>query len=154
MAKAAVNIDLGHLKQTLKEIGKSAKEAMKLIDDAVTEAAYDIDLAAKETIQKGTRTGRTYRRRSVSHQASAAGEPPKTDSGRLASSIRPKIGFMAAEVGSLKSVAKYGGYLEDGTKHKDGSEAIAPRPLFGPLETEWSPLIALRVDNAIQASGL
>lgn len=42
-------------------------------------------------IRSGSRTGRIYRRRGVTHQASAPGEPPAFDIGRLTGSARQEF---------------------------------------------------------------
>ena len=148
MAKSQINIDVSELKEMLEKINAASRKAIQLVDRAVLESAVKIDSDVKETIQKGTRTGRTYKRRSVTHRASAPGEPPKTDTGRLVSSIRMVPAFLSAEVGSLNSVAKYGNMLEEGTRNME------PRPVFEPTLEKNKPLIAKKISNAIKLSGL
>jgi len=57
------------------------------------------------------------------HQASAPGEPPKTDTGGLVSSIAIVLGTMKAQVGTG---LEYGKYLEFGTTRME------PRPWLYP----------------------
>lgn len=82
-------------------------------------------------------TGAIYQRRSVSHQASAPGEPPAVDTGRLRASVGHEVGYDAeglyANVGSGASPAvpgvDYAEYLEYGTRHME------PRPWLRPSVT-------------------
>ena len=67
------------------------------------------------------KTGRTYRRRGVEHQASAPGEAPASDTGRLAASIRTSYDLDAI-VGTVTASTAYAAALEYGTPR------MAPRP--------------------------
>src|SRR5689334_20541907 len=73
----------------------------------------------------GTRTGRRYMHRGQAITASAPGEPPAKRSGRLSRSIEHRTSGLKMEFGET---ALYAGYLEKGTRNKDGSVRIAPRP--------------------------
>ena len=71
------------------------------------------------------KTGRLYRRRGVVHQASAPGEPPATDTGRLIQSGR--AAHDAAELsGTATWSTAYAAGLEFGT------QKMAPRPFARP----------------------
>ncbi len=97
-------------------------ETIRNVDHTINSIGWLIANYAKKNIQKGGRTGRTYRRRSISHQASAPYEWPKSDTGRLVSSIRSdSIGFLTAAVGSDLI---YSEYLENGTP----GGRMQPRP--------------------------
>lgn len=75
-------------------------------------------------IRSPPKTGRLYQRRGRVHQASAPGEPPATDTGRLAKSIRagrPEVAGMVVRC-TVQVRAKYARALEYGTQR------IAPRP--------------------------
>ncbi len=147
MAKTSITIDTSELKDLLRQINTAAFKALQLVDQAIAATAIDMDRELKETIQKGpTRTGTVYKRGGKMARRSAAGEPPKTDTGRLASSIRHVTSFMQAEVGSLQNVAVYGGYLEN-------PEGLN-RPLYKPTHEKYEPIIAKRISIAIQRSGL
>lgn len=52
----------------------------------VTNAIGIVDQEAVRLIMTGPKTGRVYRRRGVEHQASAPGEAPANDTGRLVNS--------------------------------------------------------------------
>jgi len=83
-------------------------------------------------ILQGPKSGHKYGR----HQASAPGEPPASDTGRLANSIsvRHEAGSLTA---SVVCSASYGLALEIGTPH------IRPRPfLRPPLASKRGEIIA------------
>ena len=75
---------------------------------------------------QGGRAGRFYKKKSVVHHASAAGEFPKTDTGELVSNINVrKIGKKDYDVGSRLG-APHGFWLEYGTRN------MAARPWLRP----------------------
>lgn len=74
-----------------------------------------------ELIMSGAKTGRIYRRRGVDHQASAPGEPPASDTGRLVKSSRPRYEY-ADLTGIALWSTEYAAALELGT------EKMAARP--------------------------
>lgn len=77
--------------------------------------------AVKSLHQSGT--GRQYGR----HRASAPGQPPATDTGRLAASIREELRRDAQGlVEVIGTNVSYAAYLERGTRN------IAPRPFLRP----------------------
>lgn len=95
------------------------------IQAAVTEIAYSALAAAQLSLQRGPKTGRIYKRRKVRHQASAPGEAPATDTGRLVSSLKVEI---PSEKWTANLVAgvPYAIHLEYGTRH------MKPRPFMRP----------------------
>lgn len=93
------------------------------IDKAIKKTATDIRNTAVKNISQGVRRGRLYKRRTITHQASAPGEYPKTDTGRLVGSIRTDFRYLEADIGSDLN---YSAYLELGTKHME------PRPWLQP----------------------
>jgi hypothetical protein len=145
-SKTQIRIDVSELKGLLQQIQSASTRTIQMLDRAVVESALLIDQKAKEKIQKGNRSGRVYKRRSVTHRASAPGEPPKTDTGRLVSSIRPTFEFLQAEVGSLDNVARYGGYLEESDKMN--------RPWLKPTLEENQSEINAKIERAIKSGGL
>jgi hypothetical protein len=69
--------------------------------------------------------GRTYERGTISHRASAPGDPPAPDTGRLRQSVQSEV-FSTPEgaLGVVSVNASYAEALELGT------EKIAPRPFI------------------------
>ena len=95
-------------------------------DDVIEGAIYDLAKATVGFAESGMAsggTGRTYRRGNVTHIASAPGQYPATDRGRLVNSIRAIINGTTAIVGT--DVA-YGPMLELGTSR------MAARPWLLP----------------------
>src|SRR5258707_12595277 len=93
------------------------------IDTVIKRIATEIRNTAVTNISRGVRHGATYKRRTVTHQASAPGEYPKTDTGRLVASIRTNFRFLEADIGSD---VNYSQFLETGTKY------MMPRPWLQP----------------------
>jgi HK97 gp10 family phage protein len=103
---------------TLKSLTVAEMQLVQEFDKKLYKAALMIDSQAKKNIQGGSRSGRIYKRRSVTHQASAPGEYPKTDTGKLARSIfTERRGLLHYVVGSRGSGAPHGRWLEFGTIH-------------------------------------
>jgi HK97 gp10 family phage protein len=118
-------------------------EARRGIGAELTRAVVAIDARAKKEIQGGGRAGRTYRRRSVTHQASAPAEYPKTNTGQLVGSL-----FFRVSASNLMAVfgtaLNYGRYLEFGTSR------MRPRPwLRRSYRAERTNFVG-RVDAAIR----
>ncbi len=102
-------------------------KAERGIRQAVGRAALAVEGEAKESIQRGPKTGvlrRSYNKRKM-HRSSAPGEAPATDTGTLAARLSHEIraGGFEATVGSD---VDYAGYLEFGTR------GMAARPFLRP----------------------
>lgn len=104
-----------------KRLAQATDQAMEAIRQVIIAAVLKIDREAKLLISHGPKSGRWYGK----HQASAPGEAPATDTGRLIKSIQWQIfnQGLAAEVGSPLF---YASFLEDGTRKMD------PRPWLRP----------------------
>jgi hypothetical protein len=131
--------------QNMQEVQKALREygekAVRAIGDAVQASALEITTDIKKRIQRGPATGRTYTRGEISHQASAPGEAPATDSGTLASSINySKKAPLTAEI---ESRLPYATYLEFGTSR------IGARPSWVPAVEAGTPKFQLRITTAI-----
>lgn len=95
-------------------------------------------------ITNGPKTGRIYRRRGVEHQASAPGQPPATDTGRLVNSITTD--YKAAKLmGTVTARTAYAAYLEYGT------EKMAPRPFARPALANSQEFIQTAIRDEIGA---
>jgi hypothetical protein len=129
------------LMEALRKLGADAQaEARKAVEATAIEARGDI----VRGYQRGPASGAVYEKYSPrrTHQASAAGEAPATDTGRLASGTQYRItGPLSAEVSN--SVA-YGAMLEWGTQR------IAPRPLWRPTVIAAGPKFRARMETAIK----
>jgi hypothetical protein len=111
------------------------------ISKAVQAQAIDIRSDIQRRIQRGPKTGAVYQRRSVTHQASAPGEAPATDTGTLVSSITyRKTSALSAEI---ESRLGYATMLEFGTQR------MSPRPSWTPSVEAKGPDFVRRVTEAI-----
>jgi HK97 gp10 family phage protein len=115
------------------------------INKAVYASAQQVATEAKRSLQEGGKSGRIYKRRSVTHQASAPGEAPATDTGRLVNSISAYTGgdgeaFTVAGRGT----ALYAPLLEFGTSR------IQPRPFMFPALEKSKAWITARLQQALQ----
>ena len=90
----------------------------------VERSARKVDFTVKTSIQRGARSGRVYRRGNITHQASAPGEPPKTDTGTLVSSIEFKMETKLSA--TVASRLAYAYYLEFGTSRMGARPAWIP----------------------------
>jgi HK97 gp10 family phage protein len=130
------------LKRALAEFGIQADKRIKGI---VQGTAQNIRTHAIKSIQRGTKSGIVYEKTSPkrTHRASAPGEAPATDTGRLAGSIRADIEGLKAEV---VADTEYAAWLEFGTQN------IQPRPFLVPaLEVErpkWNARLNAVVEDA------
>lgn len=110
----------------LKRLRQKIPDALR---DVIRGIAYDVRNSAMTAITSGPKTGHTYKRGGVSHQASAPGEAPASDTGDLLDHItvaaRPRYTDVGAEV-------LHGLYMEEGTK------TVEPRPWLLPSYEEHS----------------
>jgi len=124
------------------DLRRASADARARVDDAVVGSAIELRGDVVKRIQRGPATGRTYVRGQVSHQASAPGESPATDKGRLANSVLfDKVAQMSATVGSD---LVYAAVLEF------GSDRIDPRPAWVPAVELMTPKFVSRVERALE----
>jgi len=124
------------------DLRRASADARARVDDAVVGSAMELRGDVVKRIQRGPSTGRTYVRGQVSHQASAPGESPATDTGRLANSVTfDKVAQMSATVGSD---LVYAAVLEF------GSDRIDPRPAWVPAVEAITPKYIARLERALE----
>lgn len=112
---------LAQLTAQLQSLGLAADD---VIEDVIFDLATDTHAFAVQGIQGGPKSGRTYQRGGVTHQASAPGEYPATDRGRLVSGVRiEQASPLDIRVGTN---VMYGPMLEFGTSR------MAARPWLVP----------------------
>lgn len=114
------------------------------METAVVDGAEAIKGNAINKILTGTKSGRIYVRNGVSHQASAPGEAPANDTGRLAQSGRVEIDAAEIAADVVFSTA-YAAALEFG--RLDGR--IAARPYLRPALAEESKDFTKDVEGAM-----
>lgn len=121
-------------------------EVKKQIDAGLYASAKQVESDAKRSVLQGKKSGAVYKRRTVQHRASAPGEAPANDTGRLASSIVASLvrGANYAVVTAGKGVAKYATMLEFGTSK------MAARPFLFPAAERNRKWINDRMARAMQ----
>lgn len=80
-------------------------------------AAKVVEAEARRLILETRKSGRIYNRRGKKHQASAPGEPPASDTGKLVKSIRVDTAGLFLLHISVRAEAPYFAHLEYGTQH-------------------------------------
>lgn len=95
------------------------------VKKAVETSALLVEGTAKTSIQRGPKSGEIYVRQNITHQASASGEAPATDTGALASSISHwfKDDGLSVLIGSYLQYARF---LEYGTVNMDARPFLFP----------------------------
>ena len=122
---------------------QASGEIKQAVSRAVVGTALELQGNIKTSIARGPASGRTYEKYNPrrTHTASAPGQPPMTDTGRLVNSIEfDKIGDLTATVGSKLA---YAPYLEYGTSR------MAARPFFRPAIEEIRPKYMTRLERAL-----
>ena len=116
------------------------------VKEAVRVTALGIMADAVRRIQRGPATGRLYQRYKPrrQHRASAPGEAPQSDTGRLAGSVQVDNRGEVADVGTNLD---YGEYLEHGTTK------MAARPWLFPAAKRWQRKFQQLLERAIQRAG-
>jgi HK97 gp10 family phage protein len=108
-----------------KRLENATNEAIKAIARVIEKAVLKIDREAKLLIDRGPKFGKVYIKKGIPHQASAPGQSPATDTGRLVNSITWRT-FNRGLSAELGSTVDYAAFLEEGTSKMD------PRPWLRP----------------------
>lgn len=116
------------LADTLKAFERLGVAGKREAKKAITATTQKVRGDAIKSIQRGTKTGTVYERGpgqnlSPTHRASAAGEAPATDTGRLVGSAGAEVSGLT---GKVKFTAKYATWLEYGTMKMDARPFLAP----------------------------
>lgn len=128
------------LQKALREFSINADRE---IAAAVNGTAQNIRAHAIKSIMRGPKTGETYKKTKPkrTHKASAPGQAPATDTGRLAGSIQADVSGRRAEV---YTNAAYAAPLEFGTT------TIEPRPFMVPAMEKERPAFIKRLDAVVE----
>lgn len=128
------------LKAALKRIGSNADKEIKA---AVRITAQAVRVHAQRSIARGTKSGTVYDKTQPrrSHRASAPGEAPATDTGRLIGSIRANVTGTSASV-IVNTV--YAAALEFGTS------TIEARPFLIPALERERPAWDRRLNQVVE----
>lgn len=142
-------VDIEGVDKLLKASDRVKAELARELEKGLYASALRVEREAKISITNGGKTGRVYQRRTVSHQASAPGEPPASDTGRLVNSFASYVNKLSQEkiesfVVAGRGVVRYARMLEFGTTK------MAPRPYMMPALEKSRSWIRDRVTMAIR----
>lgn len=135
-------------KTFINNLEKLNDELLAAADQAIYTASIVTASNVRRKLHSGARSGRIYRRGRagayIYHQASAPGEPPKTDTGNLANhTYAEKVGFLESRV---VSDAIYSRALEEGS----AKNHLEPRPFMALTVEESKVQIQNIIDAAIK----
>lgn len=139
-----VTIRLEGSEQLQRELRRLSDDLREEAGNVVLATAVEMRADIVKSIQSGQASGRTYRKSNPTrtHTASAPGQPPMTDTGRLANSITfDRIGDLTATVGSELI---YASWLEYGTSR------MASRPFFRPAVERMRPVYIGKLEDIIR----
>jgi len=131
---------------TIKKLGKINADVLLEIGAALFVGGLKIEENAKLSIQREVKTGKAYVRGTVTHIASAAGQAPANDTGRLVNSINTSQSSdkMVVYIKAGEGVVDYAVHLEYGTRN------MAPRPFMKPAFKKSKKFIHERMEKAVQ----
>lgn len=136
-----INIEMDGISALSRQLAELAGDADAVMTEVVTNLAVDTQREAVQGIQRGPATGAV---RPDGSRASAPGEYPMSDTGRLANNVvanLPTSGNISAEVGTN---VQYGRYLEFGTSR------MAARPWLLPSFNKAKAGVEAKLKRAIE----
>lgn len=110
------------LKRLISKLDRLGVTTENVMQEALEMSGKKVQREAKILINTSTPTGRMYGK----HRASAAGQPPATDTGNLVRNINVKKERNLVKVGILDQKAIYGAYLEFGTSKMGARPWLKP----------------------------
>jgi phage gpG-like protein len=110
-----VEIRIDGVDDLLADLRKLGDLSDELLVDTINDVAIATQNEAVRGIQRGPANGRTYKRGTVTHTASAPGQFPMSDTGRLASNVESILATPANIRAKVGTNIIYGAYLEFGT---------------------------------------
>lgn len=117
------------------------------VNKSLAEDTVKMDADIKSSIQKGGRSGRKYKRRTIVHQASAKGEFPKSDTGSLVAGQRFRVKRSSAIIkAEIENRAEHAKYLEFKPTSSGG------RPFMRPSARKWTPKIKKNLNIAVKGA--
>jgi len=138
----SIRISVDGIKDVEAALQRYGKDVENELGEVVDKVAITIRTEVQKAISRGGRTGVVYKRGKKTHQASAPGEPPKTDTGFLVNQmLYNKPDKLTAEIGNN---AKYAYWLEYGTRRNGG-----PRPIWIPTTEKYRPIFQKMVRDVV-----
>jgi len=140
----SVTIRLDGSEELQRALRRLRGDVRQAASKAIKGTALELRGNIVKSIARGPASGVIYEKTNPTrtHQASAPGEPPMSDTGRLANSIEfDALDDLTVTVGSRVA---YAAYLEYGTSR------MAPRPYFRPAVEDITPKYIRRLERAIE----
>lgn len=141
-----------------KQLDKLPDAVLAGVQKQIIKGATMIQASAVESIQRGPKTGVVYDKgKGISHQASAPGEAPASDTGNLARRIEIELSAdkLRADIGVTNLLfTPYARRLELGDKGsaKKGKAFIRPRPFMRPAYNKNIKAIRAGIRRAVAAA--
>lgn len=131
--------------RVLKSLGANTR---KQLQDATAEAGVKADGHAKKSIQRTSGGGKTYEKYNPrrTHQASAPGSPPNTDTGDLVSSIFMKLS-------NSRLAVTIGSRLKKAVALEFGTSKMAERPFLRVAANYIRPIYVKSVVLILKEAG-
>lgn len=117
-----MSVTVKGLSRLLRKLNRLGVTTEGVMQEALEMSGKKVEREAKILINTSTPTGRIY----GNHRASAAGQPPATDTGNLVRNIKVKSERGSVKVGILDQKAIYGAYLEFGTSKMGARPWLKP----------------------------
>ena len=139
-----VTIRLEGSEQLQRQLRRLAGDLREEAGRTVLATAIEMRADIVQRIQRGPASGITYKKSKPTrtHTASAPGQAPMSDTGRLANSITfDRVGNLTATVGSALN---YAPWLEYGTSR------MAARPFFRPAVERMRPIYIGKLEDIIR----
>lgn len=145
----SIRVQFDFDRKVLDSISRLGKNSRNAFAKALLQGAYLIEGEIKQSMARGTKSGRVYPRNQQKakkkriHRASAPGESPAVDHGRLISSLRvEEVTDIRMKIGS-KLI--YAAYLEEGT------DKMQPRPYLLPALEKSKGKIDSLIERALNS---
>ena len=136
---------MGYGVRTYIDAGKITDQLLATLRGVVTTNLQQAHADAVEAITGGAKSGRIYKRKGKTHQASAPGQAPASETGDLAGSFKTEIKTSARGVSGILTTRDKGAFpLEFGSKSR------AARPFMGPAIDKIRPTFRNQVAEAIK----
>jgi HK97 gp10 family phage protein len=140
-----MSIKVSGIENVIAKMYLAANSAESAVDEEVRKGAFVVQDTATNSIKGGGKSGKAYKRGKKSHIASAPGEAPAADKGRLDNSIMA-LKSIDGDGWLVGTALKYGKHLEFGTKD------IKPRPWLIPALEANRNAIENNIKSAIKAT--
>lgn len=137
-----LEVDVSGLQRLSAQLADLTGDANDVMLEVVTRVANDTRTEAVQGIQRGPATGQ---QRADGSRASAPGQYPMSDTGRLANSVEAKLPTASNMTAMVGTNVIYGRYLEFGTSR------MAARPWLLPSFNKAKDGVEIKLKKAIEA---